>query len=50
MKITKETVLKLIAATITPGGFLLWGIYELSRYRKNNKKISHDSGEIRDRE
>lgn len=43
MKLKKETIIKLIAATIVPGGFIIWGVHELSRrYRQNCKKTPHD--------
>lgn len=43
MKLKKETIIKLIAATIVPGGFIIWGIHELGRrYRSNSKKTPHD--------
>lgn len=38
---------KFIAAAIIPGGFILWGLHELSRYRKNNKEVSSDSSETK---
>ena len=50
MKITKATVFKLIAATIVPGGFILWGLHELSKYRASNKKVPQDSNKTGTRE
>lgn len=44
MKITKTTVIKLIAAAIVPGGFIIWGLDEIvKRYRKRDKKVYPDS-------
>lgn len=39
MKITKVMIVKLITATIVPGGFIIWGLHEYSKYRANTKKI-----------
>jgi hypothetical protein len=43
MKITKATVIKLIVAAIVPGGFIIWGLHEFSRYRMDCKKNANDN-------
>jgi hypothetical protein len=43
MKIKKETLVKLIAATIVPGGFIIWGLHELAKLRKGDKRVQRDS-------
>ena len=43
MKIQKQTIIKLVAALIVPGGFIVWGLHELSRYyRQEDKNVSPD--------
>ena len=43
MKITKAMIVKLIAATIVPGGFIIWGLHEYSKYRSDAKKVCTSS-------
>lgn len=43
----KATIIKLIAAIIVPGGFVIWGLHELSilsrkQDRVDSEKPSHD--------
>jgi hypothetical protein len=51
VKIKKETIFKAIAAVVIPGGFIVWGIYELNRLRKTisrrggSKAATQDSSE-----
>jgi hypothetical protein len=40
----KATLLKLIAAAIVPGGFIIWGLHELSVLRR--KRDNMDSKEV----
>ena len=43
MKITKATVIKLVVATIVPGGFIIWGLHEINkRYGRYNKAVRPD--------
>lgn len=37
MKLKKATLLKTIVALLVPGGFIVWGAYELGK-RVGNKK------------
>ena len=49
MKIAKATVIKFVVAAIIPGGFILWGLHEISRrYRENDKKHDDSSDKSRD--
>jgi hypothetical protein len=41
-KLSKSTVAKFLAAAIVPGGFIVWGLYEYSKFRRTKK--SPDSG------
>ena len=36
-KFGKSTAAKIIAATIIPGGFIIWGAYELNKYINKDK-------------
>lgn len=39
-KLGQSTIAKLVVAAIVPGGFIVWGLYELSKFRhkKDDKK------------
>ena len=38
MKIKKETLIKTIVAIIVPGGFIIWGAYEIGKKVGSGKK------------
>ena len=35
-KLSKSTTAKIIASIIIPGGFIVWGVYELNKRIKSN--------------
>lgn len=43
MKITKAMIFKFLAAVLVPGGFIIWGIHEYSKIRRNSSKVQSDS-------
>lgn len=41
----KATLLKLVAAAIVPGGFIIWGLHELTKFARRSKRASDSSSE-----
>ena len=44
-KLRQSPIAKLIIAAIVPGGFIIWGLYELSKSKRDKNSTKETVGE-----